>query len=48
MKPAKTAGFTMDETDHLTHIDPRFRQDIKETAEMEDQLVAAGSLEALS
>ncbi len=47
IRHAIRAGFTMDEIHRLTHIDPWFLQNIKEIVEMEEELVKAGSLEAL-
>jgi carbamoyl-phosphate synthase large subunit len=46
--PAFRAGFTAEEIHRLTHIAPWFLQNIKEIVEMEEQLVKAGSLEAIA
>jgi carbamoyl-phosphate synthase large subunit len=48
IRHAIRAGFTMDEIHRLTHIDPWFLQNIQEIVEMEEELVRAGSLEALA
>ena len=47
IRHAFRAGFTAEEIHRLTKIDPWFLQNIKEIIEMEDDLVKAGSLEAL-
>ena len=47
IRHAFRAGFTAEEIHRLTKIDPWFLQQIKEIIEMEDELVKAGSLEAL-
>ena len=47
IRHAFRAGFTAEEIHRLTKIDPWFLQQIKEIVEMEDELVKAGSLEAL-
>ena len=48
MQSANCAGFTAEEIHRLMHIDPWFLQNIKEIVEMEEELVKAGSLEALA
>ena len=48
IRHAFRAGFTAEEIHRLTKIDPWFLQNIKEIIEMEDDLVKAGSLEALA
>jgi carbamoyl-phosphate synthase large subunit len=47
IRHALRAGFTLEEIHRLTYIDPWFLQNIKEIVEMEEELVKAGSLEAL-
>jgi carbamoyl-phosphate synthase large subunit len=47
LRHAIRAGFTIEQIHKLTHIDPWFLQNIKEIVEMEDEIAAAGSLEAL-
>jgi carbamoyl-phosphate synthase large subunit len=47
IRHAFRAGFTLEEIHKLSHIDPWFLQNIKEIIDMEDEIVAAGSLEAL-
>jgi carbamoyl-phosphate synthase large subunit len=47
IRHAIRAGFSLEEINKLTHIDPWFIQQIKEIVELEDELVKAGSLEAL-
>ena len=47
IRHAFRAGFTAEEINRLTKIDPWFLQNIKEIIEMEDAIVNAGSLEAL-
>ncbi len=47
IRHAFRAGFTAEEIHRLTKIDPWFLQNIKEIIAMEDELVKAGSLEAL-
>ncbi len=47
IRHALRAGFSLKDIHVLTHIDPWFLQQIKEIVEMEDELVKAGSLEAL-
>src|SRR6059036_2234479 len=47
IRHAYRAGFTAKEIHRLTHIDPWFLQNIQEIVEMEEELVKAGSLEAL-
>ncbi len=39
--------FSLEEIHHLTRIDPWFLQNINEIVEMEEELVKAGSVEAL-
>jgi carbamoyl-phosphate synthase large subunit len=48
IRHAFRAGFSPEEINKLTHIDPWFLQQIKEIVDMEDALVKAGSLEKLS
>jgi carbamoyl-phosphate synthase large subunit len=48
IRHAYRAGFTAEEIHRLTKIDPWFLQQIKEIIAMEDELVKAGSLEALA
>jgi carbamoyl-phosphate synthase large subunit len=48
IRHAFRAGFSLDEINRLTHIDPWFLQNIKEIVDMEDELAAAGSLKALT
>ena len=48
IRHAFRAGFTAEEINRLTKIDPWFLQNIKEIIEMEDELVKAGSLAALA
>jgi carbamoyl-phosphate synthase large subunit len=48
IRHAFRAGFTAEEIHRLTHIDPWFLQNIKEIVEMEEELVKAGSLEAIT
>jgi carbamoyl-phosphate synthase large subunit len=47
LRHAFRAGFTMDEINRLSKIDPWFLQQVKEIVEMEDELVKAGKLENL-
>jgi carbamoyl-phosphate synthase large subunit len=47
IRHAFRAGFTLADIHRLTHIDPWFLQNIQEIVEMEEELVKAGSLEAL-
>jgi carbamoyl-phosphate synthase large subunit len=47
IRHAFRAGFTLEEIHKLSHIDPWFLQNIKEIIDMEDEIAAAGSLEAL-
>jgi len=48
IRHALRAGFTLDEIHRLTHIDPWFLQNIREIVEIEEEIVKAGSLEALA
>jgi carbamoyl-phosphate synthase large subunit len=48
IRHAYRAGFSAEDIHRLTHIDPWFLQNIKEIVEMEDELVKAGSLAALT
>jgi carbamoyl-phosphate synthase large subunit len=47
IRHALRAGFTVEEIHKLSHIDPWFLVQIQEIVAMEDELVKAGSLEAL-
>src|SRR5437867_5295942 len=47
IRHAFRAGFTLQDIHRLTNIDPWFLQNIKEIIDMEEELVKAGSLEAL-
>ena len=47
IRHAFRAGFTLQDIHRLTNIDPWFLQNIKEIIDMEEELVSAGSLEAL-
>jgi carbamoyl-phosphate synthase large subunit len=47
IRHAFRAGFTLEQIHKLSHIDPWFLQNIKEIIDMEDEIVAAGSLAAL-
>jgi carbamoyl-phosphate synthase large subunit len=44
IRHAIRAGFSLQEINRLTHIDPWFLQNIKEIVDCEDELAAAGSL----
>jgi carbamoyl-phosphate synthase large subunit len=48
VRHAFRAGFKLEEIQRLTHIDPWFLRNIEEIVQLEDQIVAAGSLEALA
>ena len=48
IRHAIRAGFALDEIHRLSKIDPWFLQQIKEIVDMEDELVKAGSLQALT
>ena len=47
MNYAARTSVTLEEIHRLTDIDPWFLQNIKEIVEMENELVKAGSLEAI-
>jgi carbamoyl-phosphate synthase large subunit len=48
IRHAIRADFTLDEIHRLTHIDPWFLRNIQEIVDMEEELVAAGGLKALT
>lgn len=48
IRHAFRAGFSLQEINRLTHIDPWFLQNIKEIVDCEDELAAAGSLANLA
>ncbi len=48
VRHAFRAGFTLEEIHQLSHIDPWFLQNIREIIDLEDELAAAGSLDALA
>src|SRR5205809_3668740 len=48
IRHAYRAGFSLQEIQRLTHIDPWFLQNINEIVEMEEELVMAGKLESLA
>lgn len=48
IRHAFRAGFTIAEIHRLSHIDPWFLDNIQQIVELEDQLVQAGSLDAIS
>jgi carbamoyl-phosphate synthase large subunit len=47
LRHAMRAGFSLAEIHQLTNIDPWFLQNIKEIVDLEDELVSAGSLQAI-
>jgi len=47
IRHAFRAGFSIEEVQRLSHIDPWFLQNIREIIDLEDELAKAGSLQAL-